>query len=143
MTSVSLIYNPYSLKSRILIAERELDAPENRIVEFMNRESFYDLLRPFRRRYVVWDGLLPELLEEINDPEAEITFIGREADFEAVRAAFGRAVRRWKSMDTVIPASCILRSNMSARTCTNGWRTRRRAFWSCAKLQRSSRRCSI
>ena len=88
MTSVSLIYNPYSLKSRILIAERELDAPENRIVEFMNRESFYDLLRPFRRRYVVWDGLLPELLEEINDPEAEITFIGREADFEAVRAAF-------------------------------------------------------
>lgn len=88
MTNIRLIYNPFTKTARIYREHKEITAAENKIYTFLNTDGFYDCLMPFNRRYVVWEGLLPELISEANDEELRVVFEGREADFVRLEKAF-------------------------------------------------------
>lgn len=88
MTNIRLVYNPFTKEIHIYNERREITASENKIYTFLNSNSFYDCLLPLNKRYVIWEGLLPELLEEVNDEELHIVFEGRKADYQLLEEAF-------------------------------------------------------
>lgn len=88
MTNIRIVYNPFEERTFVYNEQTELSAMENKICTFLNCSPFPDCLRPIRKRYLIWEGLLPELVCEVNDDELEIIFEGRTEDFQLVSAAF-------------------------------------------------------
>ncbi len=88
MTNIHLVYDPYADKVQVYIESREITAPENKIYSFLDLNGFYKCLLPFRRRYAIWEGLLLELLEEVNDEDLHIIFEGRRTDHQRLAEAF-------------------------------------------------------
>ena len=88
MITVRLKYNPYEKKCRIFFDDVEITAKENRIFAFLSANGFELSLHTFRKRYVIWNGLLPELIAEANDSELNVLFEGRSEDFEKLEQAF-------------------------------------------------------
>lgn len=88
MTSIRIVYDPFRNKTRIACDGREITSLDNKINSYVLSEGFYNVLLPFRKRYSVWNGLLPELINEVNDDELSITFEGRQEDFEKLEKAF-------------------------------------------------------
>lgn len=91
MTTVRILYNPLDRSNRIFFEADEIFAVENKVYTFLQSNDFYEALYPFRRRYVIWHGLLPELIHEVNDSELHIIFEGRERDFIQLEHAFERS----------------------------------------------------
>ena len=90
MTNIRLVYNPFTGHTRIYNENQELTAKENRLCAFLGSDGFAGCLLPFRRRYTVWEGLLPELLRETNDEELHVIFEGRDEDFRKMEEAFAQ-----------------------------------------------------
>ena len=67
MTNIRLVYNPFTGQTRIYNENQEITAKENRLCAFLCPGGFESCLLPFRRRYTVWEGLLPELLRFLGD----------------------------------------------------------------------------
>lgn len=88
MTDIKIIYNPVDLSVRLYYDNKEIKSDENKIYAFIKTEGFFNCLKPFNRRYVIWNGLLTELIDEFNDDELHIIFEGREKDFKEVESAF-------------------------------------------------------
>lgn len=88
MTNIRLVYDPFEGRTHIYNEQEEITAAENKICTFLRANGFYECLRPFRKRYVIWEGLLPELIGEVNDEELRIVFEGRESDYRLVAEAF-------------------------------------------------------
>lgn len=88
MTNIRLVYNPFTGQTRIYNENQEITAKENRLCAFLCPGGFESCLLPFRRRYTVWEGLLPELLRETNDEELHVIFEGRDEDFRKMEEAF-------------------------------------------------------
>ena len=91
MTNIKVSYNPFTKETKVYNEKHEIAAAENKLHTFLNTNGFYDCLVPFRTKYVIWEGLLPELFNEANDDELRITFEGRESDFAVLKEAFERS----------------------------------------------------
>lgn len=94
MTDIRIVYDSFTKKAAIYIEQEELTAKENRICAFLSNSSFLDCLLPLRKRYLVWDGLLPELINEVNDDELRIIFEGQVSDYLILEDAFHQSVPR-------------------------------------------------
>lgn len=88
MTNIRLIHNPFTRETTIYCEKKKITAEENKIYSFLNTNDFNDCLLPFNKKYAIWQGLLPELMLEVNDDELHITFEGREVDFQSLENAF-------------------------------------------------------
>lgn len=88
MTNVKIVYNPVALKIQLFYENKEIISSENKVYAFLSSMGLYDCLRPFNRRYIMWKGLLAEMISEFNDDELHIVFEGKENDFEKVEKAF-------------------------------------------------------
>lgn len=98
MTTVKLIFNPFDKKSRLFYENNEITAMENKVYAFLQSGDFCEVLLPFNKRYVIWRGLLPELMNEVNDSELHIIFEGRESDFIRLEQAFDKCRPMIESM---------------------------------------------
>ena len=127
MTNIHLVYDPYADKVQVYIESREITAPENKIYSFLDLNGFYKCLLPFRRRYAIWEGLLLELLEEVNDEDLHIIFEGRRTDHQ----------RLWRTQDMRIDGSLHTNRILSQRTLPGGLRKRQRICGKCASAGRS------
>lgn len=88
MTNVQIIYNPFEDETRVFYEEHEILSEDNKIVTFLKTNGFYECLHMFKKRYVIWQGLLPEIIKEVNDDELQIVFEGNDDDFKKLEAAF-------------------------------------------------------
>lgn len=92
MTDVKITYDPFESKTVIRCGDHEITSPDNennKICSYILSYGFHRILKPFRTRYSVWNGLLPELICDVNDDELDIVFEGQASDFEELEAAFG------------------------------------------------------
>lgn len=88
MTTIRINYNPFNEKIQVRVDDRTLDKKQNRIMSFADSLGFAAWLMPYHHKYQVWEGLLQELMEEVNDDELDIVFEGRQSDFDRLETAF-------------------------------------------------------
>lgn len=91
MTNIRVAHDPITGRTSVYFEQEEITASENRICTFLNSSGFHSCLLPFRRRYVIWKGLLQELIDEANDEELRIVFEGRASDYRLMEEAFRRS----------------------------------------------------
>lgn len=78
-TKITLTYNPYTHAVALEGGEGSRMTP--RLAEFL-RGPMEDWLDYRTVSYRCWNGLLPELMQELNDDALEITFEGAPEDFQ-------------------------------------------------------------
>lgn len=79
MTNVEITYNPYKVKSKILV-DGEEPKQNSRLSQFLNK------------RFQLWVDQIPYLLSnEYNDDEFDLTFLGTELDYQDLLAAIESA----------------------------------------------------
>jgi len=88
MTDVKIIHNPFDNTTTLVYGSHVIRSSGNKINSYIISDGFYSILLPFRKRYSVWNGLLAELIYEVNDDELNIVFEGRHSDFELVKKSF-------------------------------------------------------
>ncbi len=88
MTNIRLVYNPFTKEAEVYCENKKISAEENKIYMFLKTNGFYECLLPFNKRYVIWQGLLPELMIEVNDDELHILFEGTKEDFQTLENSF-------------------------------------------------------
>ena len=86
-TRVKLTYNPVT--KAVTLADGKKDMMTPRLSEFL-RGDMDGWLEYRTISYRMWSGLLPELMQELNDDGLEITFSGSAEDYGRVRQAFER-----------------------------------------------------
>lgn len=91
MTNIRVAHDPVKGKTSVYFGQEEITAAENRICTFLNSSGFHNCLHPFRKRYVIWKGLLHELIDEANDEELCVVFEGQASDYRLVEDAFRRS----------------------------------------------------
>lgn len=91
MTNIRLVYNPYTKVTEVYCENKKITAEENKILTFLRTNGFHECLLPFRKRYVIWQGLLPELMIEVNDDELFVLFEGTDEDFQLLESSFTQA----------------------------------------------------
>ncbi len=85
MKTVELSYNPYFQETGLRIDGEKYENPGSRIGEFVLGKSIDNWLDRKVVSYQRWDGLLPELMDYLNDDELEIIFLGTGDDFGRVK----------------------------------------------------------
>lgn len=91
MTNIRVAHDPLTGKTSVCFGQEEITAAENRICTFLNSSGFRNCLHPFRKRYVIWKGLLHELIDEVNDEELQVVFEGQVSDYRLMEEAFRRS----------------------------------------------------
>lgn len=86
MKKVELSYNPYFQETGLKINGEKYGNHASRIGEFVLGNPIDEWLDWKVVSYRKWDGILPELMEYLNDDELEIVFSGTRDDFERVKS---------------------------------------------------------
>ena len=74
MRTVNIFYNPYINSSRLFIDKNEHTRSGRRIDEFIVGQPIDNWLSPYTYSYHRWDGLLAELMDDLNEDEIELFF---------------------------------------------------------------------
>lgn len=75
MRTVEIYFNPYAESTRFLVDGKERKKNDgNRVDEFIVGQSIKKWLTPYVYSYQKWSGLLPELMQELNDDQLKMTF---------------------------------------------------------------------
>ena len=74
MRKVEIYFNPYSESTRLIIDDEERLGGETRLEEFIVGQPLDKWLSPYVFSYQKWNGLLPELMEDLNDDDLHLTF---------------------------------------------------------------------
>ena len=74
MRKVEIYFNPYSESTRLIIDDEERRGGETRLEEFIVGQPLDKWLSPYVFSYQKWNGLLPELMEDLNDDDLHLTF---------------------------------------------------------------------
>lgn len=74
MTTIEIYFNPYTENTRLFIDGREQLNCEGRLKEFIVGQSIDNWLSPYTIDYRRWNGILPELVEYLNDDELKLYF---------------------------------------------------------------------
>lgn len=85
MKTVEISYNPYFQETGLKIDGEKYENLSSRIGEFVLGKPIDSWLDRRVVSYQRWDGILPELMEYLNDDELEIVFSGSEDDFDRVK----------------------------------------------------------
>ncbi len=91
MVNVHIVYNPLLEELLISYNKKKLKNRLNKIVSFSNELDFKTIISPYTHKYKVWQGLLAELIRDLNDDELDIVFEGRKIEFEALENAFNNS----------------------------------------------------
>lgn len=84
---VCIVYNPYSRKASLTLDGQAAAPEDGRFEDRIVGRPMADWLESQSVSYRRWRGLLPELMERLNDDALEIAFCGAQADFFRVRDA--------------------------------------------------------
>lgn len=74
MRKVEIYYNPYLESTRLFVDGKEHIHHRRRIDEFIVGKPMDSWLSSYVLSYHRWDGILAELIEELNDDEIELLF---------------------------------------------------------------------
>ncbi len=85
MKTVELTYNPYFGETGLKIDGKKYENEASRIGEFVLGKPMDEWLDWKVVSYRRWDGILPEMMEYLNDDELEIIFSGTRDDFDRVK----------------------------------------------------------
>lgn len=88
MTNIRIIFDSADSETEIFCGNQKIENSNSRVYDRLTSDGFYKCLNPFRSKYMIWNGLIAELISEVNDSELEIVFVGDENDFDEVRKAF-------------------------------------------------------
>lgn len=84
MKKIELIYNPYLEQAKLKIDGEIYSGQSGRIKEFLIEKPMTYWLTRRVISYKYWNGLLPELMDFLNDDELEILFYGIFSDYQKV-----------------------------------------------------------
>ncbi len=76
MRKVQIHYNPYVKYTRLIVDNIEHRGSAKRVDDYIIGKPISIWLAAYSESYYRWDGILPELMEELNDEELEIEFHG-------------------------------------------------------------------
>lgn len=82
MKQIELYYNPFLEQARMKIDGESYESQDGRLGEFLIGKPIESWLEKRVISYQRWDGILPELIEFLNDDELQIQFYGSESDYE-------------------------------------------------------------
>lgn len=85
MRIVKIIYNPYSECTRLLIDDIERKGNDNRFEAAIVGKPMKSWVSPYFESYRRWEGILPELMDELNDDELDIYFYGISGQFDFLK----------------------------------------------------------
>ena len=85
MKTVELSYNPYFGETGLKIDGKKYENETSRIGEFLLGKPMDWWLDRKVVSYRRWDGILPELMEYLNDDDLKIIFSGTGDDFDKVK----------------------------------------------------------
>lgn len=88
MKKIEIYVNPYRSSgqmTRFCIDGVDVVSNESRLTAFVVRKNMFEWLYPYSRGFQKWQGILPELVRELNDDTFDIEFHGRERDDQFLR----------------------------------------------------------
>lgn len=85
MKKIELSYNPYFQETGLKIDGKKYENPTSRIGGFVLGKPIESWLDRKVISYQKWDGILPEMMEYLNDDELEIIFSGTKDDFNRLK----------------------------------------------------------
>ena len=74
MRKIEIFYNPYFKSTRLFTDGEERSPKGRRVNEFIVGQPIENWLPPYVFSYQKWSGVLPELMDDLNDDELEIYF---------------------------------------------------------------------
>ena len=85
MKKIELFIIPYAkeneVKTRLVVDGNQIDSKDNRLTNLVVYQPMRKWLNPYKKKLFVWDGLLPEVIEEFNDRSIRFVFHGCKADY--------------------------------------------------------------
>lgn len=90
MREVKIFYVPYIRRTRLIIDGEGRAGGTSRLEEFVIGRSLDNWLAPYVFSYQRWNGILPELMNDLNDDELEIYFFIPPEYFTQVKEEFAR-----------------------------------------------------
>lgn len=88
MRKVQIHYNPYLKSTRLIVDNVEHHDSGKRMDDYIIGKPISEWLTAYSESYYRWNGILPELMEELNDDELEIVFYGFHEHYEQIENAF-------------------------------------------------------
>ena len=88
MKNIEIRVSPYRSgrqMTRLTIDGVDVVSNESRLTAFVVRKNVYEWLYPYSRGFQKWQGILPEFVRELNDDTFDITYHGRERDYQFFR----------------------------------------------------------
>ena len=89
MKKVELYIVPYAkdneIKTHLVVDGSRIVSKDNRLTNLVVYQPMRKWLNPYKKKLFVWDGLLAEIIEELNDPSIRFDFFGCHADFTMFR----------------------------------------------------------
>ena len=88
MKKIEILVSPYrngGQMTRLTIDGVDVVSNESRLTAFVVRKNVYEWLYPYSRGFQKWQGILPEFVRELNDDTFDITYHGRERDYQFFR----------------------------------------------------------
>ncbi len=86
MRTIKIIYNPYCEDTRLAVDGIEHKDSKSRVDRFILGKPMENWVFARMESYLRWEGILPELMEELNDDELEIFFYGIPEHFEMLQS---------------------------------------------------------
>lgn len=90
MRDVEIYFNPYSKRTRLFVDGRERLGGGTQLDAFVVGQPLDKWLSPYVFSYQRWNGLLPELMEDLNDDELNLTFFTLPEYFDKLSEEFDK-----------------------------------------------------
>ncbi len=85
MKKIELFILPYAkeneIKTRLIVDGNKIDSKDNRLTNLVVYQPMRRWLNPYKKKLFVWDGFLPEIVEEFNDKSIHFVFHGCKSDY--------------------------------------------------------------
>lgn len=90
MRKIQIYFNPYSESTRLIIDGEERLNGGSRLDEFIVSQPLDKWLTPYVFSYQKWHGLLPELMEDLNDDDLHLEFFSLPEYFSRLAEEFDK-----------------------------------------------------
>lgn len=85
LKKISLFYNPYLKSTRLIVNGVEHGFSGHKLDEFIVGQDLTSWLSPYSISYRKWNGVLPELIEQLNDDEISLSIYTSQEMFEPIK----------------------------------------------------------
>lgn len=90
MIKIQIFFNPYTQSTRLIIDGQERFNCGSRLDEFIVGQPLDKWLAPYVFSYQKWNGLLPELMDELNDDDLNLEFFSLPEYFSRLGEEFNK-----------------------------------------------------